>query len=220
MKCYVCGKTFPDDSDFCPYCGAQIKASNPVEKETTACDTLVYQATASIPNKKKRYCKICGAQIDSESKTCTGCGKHYFRNPLKRINKKIALLIAAVLLFVSLAGLNIYQYARFEKEYVNFETELAAREQKITEQEQQIADLNETIHTDKIRILQLHEANQFMENYVAIVPDNGTGEFHKFGCEDLNLAFSKLYYIEDAIEYGYIPCIKCCPNEVQNILFK
>lgn len=54
MVCKSCGKTIPDDSVFCHFCGTKV------ETETTT--------------QKSRFCTSCGAQIPDGVKFCPKCG--------------------------------------------------------------------------------------------------------------------------------------------------
>ena len=47
MKCLNCNHTIPDDSDFCQYCGHELKL----------------------------VCPKCGADLDDDSDFCKKCGK-------------------------------------------------------------------------------------------------------------------------------------------------
>lgn len=49
----------------------------------------------------------------------------------------------------------------------------------------------------------------FMEKYVRVVPNDDSGLFHRYGCEDLNLDSFWVYNVGAAESRGD-PCPKCC----------
>jgi hypothetical protein len=53
------------------------------------------------------------------------------------------------------------------------------------------------------------EKAYFMDDYVVIVPDDGTEMYHKYGCEYLDLSSFWVYNIDAAINMGYAACPYC-----------
>lgn len=53
MICQKCSKDFPEDSGFCPFCGAEV-----------------------IAESSSMFCKSCGNRIPADSKFCPFCGKN------------------------------------------------------------------------------------------------------------------------------------------------
>ena len=62
---------------------------------------------------KNRFCKFCGAQIDAQTKKCSGCGKQYFKRG-KRHKNLFAMIVTVIMLLVSL-GVNVIQYQEIKR---------------------------------------------------------------------------------------------------------
>lgn len=61
-----------------------------------------------------------------------------------------------------------------------------------------------------IEVLQPYE---FYDKYVRIVPDDGSGKYHRYGCEYLDKdADFWIYNKENAANYAN-PCTRCCTND-------
>ena len=70
MFCTKCGKEIPDDSVFCPSCGAQVNASAPEAPETPAAEAPAEETPAPEAPKRKRN-KTINAQEDIEGQQIT-----------------------------------------------------------------------------------------------------------------------------------------------------
>ena len=64
----------------------------------------------NAPKKAKRYCSLCGGEIDADTKKCAQCGKQYFKGFTKT---GIALIVVSVLLLVSII-VNLVQASDIE----------------------------------------------------------------------------------------------------------
>jgi len=76
---------------------------------------------------KVRFCKMCGSQINSETKKCSGCGKQYFKGI--KFNKfftmtfilSIVMLISVILNIVQFVKMNeLSKDKKYYKRYLNF----------------------------------------------------------------------------------------------------
>lgn len=56
---------------------------------------------------KIRFCKLCGSQIDVQTKKCIGCGKQYFRGI--KLGKNLIIAVLTVMLVVSVV-FNVIQH--------------------------------------------------------------------------------------------------------------
>ena len=54
----------------------------------------------NAPQKAKRYCSLCGGEIDADTKQCTKCGKQYFKGFTKN---EILILVSALLVIAILS---------------------------------------------------------------------------------------------------------------------
>ena len=53
------------------------------------------------------------------------------------------------------------------------------------------------------------EKAEFLEQYIVIVPEDGTGLFHKYGCPRLHLDEFRAFHTNAALLNGYKPCPEC-----------
>ena len=53
------------------------------------------------------------------------------------------------------------------------------------------------------------EKAEFLEQYIVIVPEDGTGLFHKYGCPALHLDEFRAFHTNAALLSGYKPCPEC-----------
>lgn len=70
MFCRKCGKEIPDDSVFCPKCGADCE----IEKEP---EEIVLQPIAEQqkPKRELLFCPYCATLIHEQDVKCKNCGK-------------------------------------------------------------------------------------------------------------------------------------------------
>lgn len=198
-----------------------------VEKTTVPEVPLPVASTAEVstsqpqnsqPEQKEkvRYCSKCGNIVDSQTKKCTGCGKQYFKGiPWKSVRT----IAVALLLVGSIAG-NIVLYnenSKLEKE----KTELT---DNIIELKKSNATLNNRAERLTENNIELEKNNQSLQRklrtaendialynkYVALVVDDGTRLYHKYGCDVLDKADSYWCYgYSDSTFKQYKPCPLC-----------
>lgn len=63
-------------------------------------------------NSKIRFCKMCGSQIDAQTKKCSGCGKQYFKGI--KFNKFLTTVLILSVVILTSVILNIVQHAKIE----------------------------------------------------------------------------------------------------------
>lgn len=117
------------------------------ETATDNNDSTPASNIAPIHDKKKKYCKYCGGLIDPETKKCFSCEKQFFRFP-----KKTVSIIALIIAFVVLAGLNVYQYVCNDSTVSGLEQQLETSGTTISDLEQQIKAKDSTISAQKSTI--------------------------------------------------------------------
>ncbi|MBR3996421.1 MAG: hypothetical protein IKI97_14235 [Clostridia bacterium] len=79
------------------------KAEETENQQVTLFDVYDEPNEAKKPNIKKRFCKLCGAEIDYKTKKCNGCGKQYF----KMVYGVILIVILLLILMVSVVAYKI-----------------------------------------------------------------------------------------------------------------
>ena len=124
MICRYCGKQIRDDSEFCPCCGKPLgkpekpDASIKDDNEETPVPVTMSVAQNEKRNKKmgkKRFCRICGTEINCKTKQCPNCGKQYFRWKWSHLFLTLSHLVLCVALVLSANSLHQAEI-RAEKE--------------------------------------------------------------------------------------------------------
>lgn len=182
-------------------------------------ETVFPPQKAEASGGKKELRKFCGGLIGPEAKRCFPCGKQFFKFSLKTIS--ITVLILAL---IALAGLNVYQYISNNSIIAGLEQQLETVKQEIESKNATIIKQQSTISTQRNEINELNSSLKsvrellwdsldksiFMDDYVVIVADDGTKQYHKYGCEDLDLSYFWVYNEQAAISKGYHAHSNCC----------
>lgn len=85
MTCRKCGKELPQDTRFCPYCGAEAEpevssleeaAASPVPEDLDESSAAIPEnpAAPEEPEEDKKDCVKCGEDIPDDSVLCSYCG--------------------------------------------------------------------------------------------------------------------------------------------------
>ena len=178
------------------------------------------------PAKGYRYCQVCGAAIDQETFTCTGCGKQYhkIKVSLKKFAKNFFTLrrlnIFLIICLICLSGFCVYQHTKIE------ETQAVVAEISTL-----LADVTKTRDTLKNNLVSLMEDTNelrweyeqqtyeydFFHDYACIVIE-GNSYYHHYDHYDTyefhsrisgNPIYFLIYNIETAESRGYKPCPDC-----------
>ncbi len=197
-QCEKCGNTLPLDSEFCHYCGNQISKA-PVEEKTEYTIEKEASYTESTRLAKQKYCSKCGGLINNQTKVCESCGKQYFR--LTRIfNKKnLPTIILSILLIIAIVVISALAWStdHYFKLYGDQLQETRNLEEKYDDLVDDWVDLFGKVY--------------FYEEYVVIVPDDGTNRYHVYGCDRLDKSDSFWAFNTEAAKVkGYKPCPYCC----------
>ena len=165
-------------------------------------------ATNSVVENKqainnKRYCSRCGSVINDKNKTCTGCGKKYFKG-FKHLfgrlfNKQyVTLTIVSFLLLISLI-VNIVlavNTANYSSAYRLSEDEIANYKNNISDLEYELSNLK--------------NRENWIDRNVVFIEDDGTNLYHKYDCYKFKGNTYWVHNIEYAVYRGYKPCSWCC----------
>lgn len=116
-----------------------------------------------VDNHKKKFCKFCGGLIDTDTKKCSSCGKQFFRYP-----KRIVGIIALLIVFVALTGLNIYQYVSNDATISDLEQQIEARDSTISTQ-------GSTIATQKSKIAGLEDKAEYYDEICSFLSRGNIG---------------------------------------------
>lgn len=83
-SCPKCGTIVPQNTNFCPNCGANMQQSAVATEKCPKCGTQVKQGSKFCPNcgnpmeqpePQKIKCPSCGSELDQKAKFCPNCGK-------------------------------------------------------------------------------------------------------------------------------------------------
>ena len=160
--------------------------------------------TASTGEVRKiRYCKFCGGVIDGKTKRCTSCGKS--ANPLRRMlgSKRAVVEVMALVLILAVAtGGYIAQKKYYELKMESIQDTLNYKSKRIT-------SLSADVKKYRARANEYKDKADFMDDYIVIVPDDGTNLYHSYGCSKLDTSSFWAFNTEAAKGEGYKPCSKC-----------
>lgn len=200
MICPICGRTLPDDSEFCQYCGRKIKDERKKEH---------------IPSKNYEYTNTA-EEITSSSKNIKSCQKQYHH-----LARALRFSILVVLMLASV-GLNIYQYITLRKTQVtimDLRNNIAEKERTVSDQLSTIISQKKTINKQSSEITDLEDEISYLNSdywelnfyheHACIVPDDGSLFYHNYDCIGLDLSSFWIYNIEEAEYLGYYPCPRC-----------
>lgn len=158
---------------------------------------------------KRKYCSRCGAEIDGQTKLCTGCGKQYFRG--FKFNKFSITVMALSLVIAIVSTLCIVQYASaqaFSYEISGLENEIDDLESKVRIEQSKITRLEKLLDKSEEEKWDYYLELQFYDDHAVLVDENSK-KYHKYGCEDFDDSYFWIYNTEAAEDYGYYACPKC-----------
>jgi len=191
------------------------------------------------------YCGICGTKILDEMAFCGKCGEEIDSrliiekgvkqgnntNEKKDKQKKVAIIILVI--FVVLFGsLNLYQFSYVQDMWF----EISELDNEIENQNDAIENLNgaierrdrsitslqnkiNTLENDLARTRINQAAGNWFQSNIALIPDNGSKQYHRFDCSVWQDFTSSGYYYywaypyESADRQGYRP--HSCWNETK-----
>ena len=149
-----------------------------------------------IPAKTK-YCSRCGSVVDNKTKTCTGCGKQYFRG--FRFTKFSITVIALALIIATVSTLCVLQYVNTQE-----------LKDEINDLERQVSTKQSTINRLENEKWDNWAKLNFFDSYAEIVGDDGTEVYHKWGCSKLDTSDGFWILNSDAAKgRGYTKCSHC-----------
>ena len=202
-KCFYCGQSLPEDSEFCPYCGAKSESSPISSPHTPPFNFL------KLSKNKTHICKRCHA-VFNENGPCPVCG---WSSPQRR-GKRLSTVILIVLLIslFSLCGSSIYQLLCIK----NIQTDAASLQQEISQKESAIVDLNQENKVLWGRVVGRQERLYYARPFAAAFEKAGVfltsdGLYHYHGCSKLNsgIKCSGVARYDQARALGYKHCSQC-----------
>ncbi len=179
-----------------------------------------------------KYCKHCGAPVDSHTKKCSKCGKQYFTFR----NKWVILSFVFILLFLVSSTADFFLYrayvsasassVSFKEKYDSSCAELSSLQSKNSELSARNKDLRSenSAKSDELAYLRNQVASndkriQFLQKNLYFIYKHDSVYYHRYGClstygghmlwnsilsDDVTLCTR-----EYAISRGYIACPDC-----------
>ena len=188
---------------------------------------------------KKKYCSRCGGVIDPQSKQCTGCGKQYFKGvKINKVFVTITALSLGIAGLIGTNVFQYINLSQTKEELQEVQSNSAMSEFRIETLEDKIEELEEsnldyrkevanlrtanndhkttiTIQKQEIETLEsykdfYHDYFEFCNDYVAVIGDDGTDLYHRYGCSKLDTSMGFWVLNNEAAEYrGYTRCSHC-----------
>lgn len=117
-----------------------------------------------------------------------------------KYNKLSIILILLLICFLSYL---VYSF------YNNYKTTIADYENQINNLHSTINSKTQSLKDYRNEVYNLNKQIEFMNNHVAICPLDGSGLYHRYGCEYLDTSHFMIYNTEQAPNEGYSPCYYC-----------
>ncbi len=197
-------KVHVDDKDIVRDMDLPISKNTTLEETNTIIveqEEMICYLNEKIKEKKSkvRFCKLCGGQIDSQTKKCSGCGKQHFKG-IKFNKFSNATLVLSVVILISII-LNIVQFVKIDS--LNYSTKMLRYE---------ISKLEKENYETVITFLNYGD-------YIVAVNDNSP-KYHTRACEDFDESSFSLYSITAAEESEYYACSICKERKSSELLGK
>lgn len=170
---------------------------------------------------KNRFCKLCGSSIDPFTKKCTGCGKQYFRLPVRKESNFIPKVV--VFLSLLIVGLCIYRNVQYRDQIAGLNTRISELESVVEAAEAQqasdkalILDLRKKNAGNSSKVYTLSQQIEEMEPVYNFCKRNlvftDFGLYHKADCFvcKFNDYSTEAYTVAVAKQKGFSPCWVCC----------
>ena len=191
MKCKNCGNSIPDQSTFCPYCGASLGQTQTQlsadASQFTAPSPSSAQQPVSLSAKAKgkvRICPKCGTLLGKKEKVCSVCGE-IMPKPQKSHKAKTAIISMSVVICLLLCSTVYFMLEMFQG--------------------------NRAIDELTAEVTSMHNQLDFYEQYVAVI-DADRYHYHSYDCPELELPPLHIHTFinkKTAKDQGYFPCPNC-----------
>ena len=126
-------------------------------------------------------------------------------NQDKQKENNIYNIIISVLAIIAVVGLCYLGYLMYD----NYQNTIIDYEKQIDNLHSTINQKTQSINNYKTKVDSMNKQIQFMNDHVAICPLDGSGLYHRYGCEHLDTSSFMIYNTEQAPNEEYSPCPYC-----------
>lgn len=128
------------------------------------------------------------------------------------ITLSLALGAALIVLSICFARSNHnkkVEIGELNKRIDSADHDIARINRRVIDLKERLAIAQKASDDAQSRVDELQKSLDFYESYVVIRSDDGTGIFHKYGCDYLSTEHFWIYNINAAFSQGYDPCVHC-----------
>ncbi|TJX14958.1 hypothetical protein E9840_04450 [Tissierella creatinini] len=162
------------------------------------------------------FCGSCGNQIEVTQPIMTTSIEEYnsriqdsnnLKSKTRDISKLIPLVIAVVLLITT-----IYEYYIIQKknnDLIVMEDQIYSLTGQVSQLEDEVFQLEDDISIMSSKNYQLQQRSDFMDEYIALVSDDDTYQYHTLGCYRFDSTYFWAYNINQAWNLGFSECSYC-----------
>lgn len=118
---------------------------------------------------------------------------------------KIYNIVFSTLVIIAIIGACFLGYLMYEE----YQDTISNYEEQIDKLHSTISNKNQEVSKYIKKIDAMNSQISFMDSNVAICPNDGTGLYHKYNCEHLDLSSYFVYNTEQALSKGYKACQYC-----------
>lgn len=164
---------------------------------------------------KKRFCKYCGGEIDSNKK-CTKCGKQFFHLPrISFLKTFLCILFFAIALLSSVTAATFYiECQNISAKLETAQTEISSLKQQRSQQKAKNVIATKELEKYKTMYLEQKTIADYWQKYMSIITES-EDKYHKCTCPYIqNSNWTRGSTLVWMVE-GYEPCSFCYNDKDQ-----
>lgn len=123
-------------------------------------------------------------------------------------NKYGKLTFVLIVLLICMLGYLGYSF------YNDYQTTIANYEERINNLNSSVSSITQELNNYKAKVTKMNKQIEFMDEHVSICPIDGSGLYHRYGCEHLDTSHFYIFNSEQAPNEGYSACPYC--NDLSN----
>ena len=150
-----------------------------------------------------QYCSHCGALNNRETKKCIYCGREYFEGI--QAKQFMGIIAVLVLIIAAISAFCVEQYSTIVEQNVLIEELDGLNKDKRST----INELRREMELFRIENWRLENKSEFFDSFSEIVPDDGSKEYHKWGCSKLDTSEKCWIFNTESVPSKYLECQYC-----------